>query len=433
MISSIIGLRATVKLLKGGIIMCGTKINELALKTTEFMLERGASSCAAWDLYIRAMLPIVKAHTEAGKDEYDSGVIAAYLSTVYKRMENREIGPWRYRGLIRGVNRMTEMHETGKLVWTLQRKSTGYVLNEYYDGIVAAFVANEDIGKKAKKDCAWIGRKYFSWLIQNGHNDLSDVRAHEVQEFMIFCSLHMKGSGLHNVQLYMRKLYRYLTEAGLSAESYEELLSFRVMRGSRLLPALPKNEVMMILDVINRNTPTGKRDYAILLLAVVTGLRSVDIIRLKLRDIDWKNGEIKLAQAKTGKSLALPLTKDVGEAIQEYILRGRQQTTSDEVFLRMHPPYRGFADTVGIGNMYDIYRRQAGLSRKAYDGKGFHALRRSLGTNMVTASIPVTTVAQILGHEDIDSTGRYISLDTAHLKECALDFYGIAPRSKGVM
>ena len=110
----------------------------------------------------------------------------------YQRMENHEIGICRYRTLMRGVNRMTEMHETGKLVWTLQRKETGYVLNKYYEDIVAAFVANEDISKKSKKDCTWIGRKYFSWLIQNGHQDLVDVGAHEVQEFMIFCSLHMR-------------------------------------------------------------------------------------------------------------------------------------------------------------------------------------------------------------------------------------------------
>ena len=172
--------------------MNGTSINELAIKTTEAMLEMGMSQSGAWDLYGRAFLPIVRAHAEREKNEFDHLIVAEYLDALYERMENHEISIYRYRSLMRGVNRLTEMHETGKLVWTMERKTTGYVLNEYYDRIVALFVANEDISKKSKKDCTWIGRKYFSWLIQNGHQDLVDVGAHEVQEFMIFCSLHMR-------------------------------------------------------------------------------------------------------------------------------------------------------------------------------------------------------------------------------------------------
>lgn len=412
--------------------MHNTNIDSLALKTTEVMMELGMSRCTAWHTYDRYYLPLVKAHAEHEKDGFDYEILDGYLNEAHRRMEQHEISMPRYRSLIRGVERLTEMHETGKIVWSMQRRGTGYVLNEYYEKIIAEFVRNESTSPKAKKDCLWVGRKYFSWLMQNGHQDLSGVGAHEVQEFLIFCSLHMKSSGLRNVQLYMRKLYRYLADNEVVPENYDGLLSFRVSRASRLFPALPKDEVTMILESINRRTPKGKRDYAIILLGVVTGLRAVDIIRLKLKDIDWKNGEIKFVQAKTGKSLALPLTKDVGEAIQAYILHGRQPATSDAVFLRVRPPYREFADAVAIGDIYDSYRRHAGLTREAYDGKGFHALRRSLGKNMVTANVPVTTVAQVLGHEDIDVTGRYISLDSEHLKECALDFKGIALK-KGAM
>ena len=133
-------------------------------------------------------------------------------------------------------------------------------------------------------------------------------------------------------------------------------------------------------------------------------------------------------QSKTGKSLTLPLTKDVGEAIQDYILYGRQETKSDAVFLRMYAPFQAFADGVAIENMYDYYRRKAGLPRDAFDGKGFHALRRSIGRNMVVSGTPITTVAQVLGDRDMNAAKKYISLDSEHLKECALDFSGIEPK-----
>ena len=92
------------------------------------------------------------------------------------------------------------------------------------------------------------------------------------------------------------------------------------------------------------------------------------------------------------------------------------------MFLRLHAPYKGFANGVGIGDMFDSYRKKANLPRNAFDGKGFHSLRRAVGRNMVTSGVSINTVAQVLGDRNIDSTKKYISLDSRHLKECALDF-----------
>jgi integrase len=219
-----------------------------------------------------------------------------------------------------------------------------------------------------------------------------------------------------------------VAESGHAADNYSGLFDFQVSRESKLFPALPPEEIVAMLEMIDKRTPKGKRDYAIILLGAVVGLRAVDIARMRLSDIDWEKGEIRVVQSKTDKSLALPLTKDVGEAIKEYILNGRQQTTSDNVFLRCHVPYQGFANSCSIGDMYDYYRKRAGLPRDAFDGKGFHALRRTFGKNLTQAGVPVTMTVQILGGDDINSAKKYIALGTKHLKECALDFAGITPK-----
>lgn len=145
-----------------------------------------------------------------------------------------------------------------------------------------------------------------------------------------------------------------------------------------------------------------------------------------MTDIDWPNGEFRINQSKTGKSLALPLTTDVGMAIEDYIKHGRPQSGLGYVFLRAKAPYREITPAALYGQ-YNVYRTAAGLTKSP-----FHALRRTIGTNMVMSDIPVTTVAQVLGHADIDSTRKYISLDTKHLKDCALDFNGIEPNSVSV-
>ena len=166
------------------------------------------------------------------------------------------------------------------------------------------------------------------------------------------------------------------------------------------------------------------------MLGAVTGLRAIDIIRLELSDIDWQRGEIKIVQEKTGVSLALPLTKDVGAAIEEYILRARPETSSKNVFIRNRKPYREFKDSVSIGDMYDVYRKRAGLPRDPFDGNGFHSLRRGVGKNLTTAQVAVTDVAQVLGIRELNVAKRYISLDSIHLKECAISFAGIEPAPK---
>lgn len=400
-------------------------IDELALQVVEAMKASGYAVYTAWSEYRDAFMPIIRFHEQHGKSELDFELLSEYTREIEERIDRREISVGHYGRLKRGAKRLAEFYNTRKLQWSCPCKVSRFKLNEYYENLLIKFLACEEWHRNTHGDVTWVTKKYFSWLIQEEFSTLDNVGAPEIQKFMYYCYQHMRGSRVHNVKLYMKKLYRYLSENGYSAEDYKELLSFPVSRESRMLPAVSSEEISSVLDVIDRHVPKGKRDYAIILLGVVTGLRAGDIARLKLSDIDWKNGEIKIVQTKTGVSLALPLTQDVGEAIQDYILQGRQQSESDAVFLRHHVPFQAFADGVAIGDMYDDYRKRAGLPREAFDGKGFHSLRRAAGKNMVTSGVPVTTVAQVLGHGNIDSTKKYISLDSHHLKECALDFTGI--------
>ena len=149
-------------------------------------------------------------------------------------------------------------------------------------------------------------------------------------------------------------------------------------------------------------------------------MRGIDIAELSKGSIDWRNGEIRIIQQKTGKVLALPLTTDVGEAVREYILNARPHSKSDKLFLCVQAPFGAIGRRVP-GNALKKYRIKASLTAN----RPFHSLRRSLATNMVTSGVSVITVAQALGHTTIDSTKQYISLDSKNLKECALDFDGI--------
>jgi integrase len=165
------------------------------------------------------------------------------------------------------------------------------------------------------------------------------------------------------------------------------------------------------------------------ILSIITGLRAVDIARLKLTDINWRIGEIRVLQQKNGKPLALPLTTDVAIALKDYILNARLSPTRimnsnyDEVFLSLKAPCKPLLNGSSIKYVYQQYRSKANLKSGS-----FHDLRRAVGKNMVTAGVSVDMTAQVLGITDLDTTKQYISLDSKHLKECALDFNGIAPK-----
>jgi integrase len=271
----------------------------------------------------------------------------------------------------------------------------------------------------------WVARKFFAWLVTNGYPTLDSLTSSEIQAFMVHCSEHLASASVHNIKLYLRSLCDYLHERSLIDNPFTSLLSMKVSRDSKLYPATTHAELAAILGEIDVSSVKGKRDYAIILLGAILGLRAIDIIKLKLTDIDWRHGAIAIVQSKTGRTTVLPLTEDVGSALREYILRGRRPSDSPIIFQRMLAPFGPFADAKSIGDMFGEYRKKAGLPRESFDGKSFHSLRRALGTNMVTAGVPAETVAQTMGDEKVDSIKKYVKLDSPHLAECALDFSSI--------
>jgi integrase len=82
---------------------------------------------------------------------------------------------------------------------------------------------------------------------------------------------------------------------------------------------------------VDRRTPRGKRDYAILLLLVTYGLRGREVVALTLNDVDWKRELLAIPDRKAGQSTAFPLSKSVGEAIVDYLQHGRPKTTDRHV------------------------------------------------------------------------------------------------------
>jgi integrase len=180
-------------------------------------------------------------------------------------------------------------------------------------------------------------------------------------------------------------------------------------------------DVDAVLKAVDRESPVGKRDFAILILASRLGMRAGDIRALKLENIDWRRVCLCFRQAKTGSALELPLADEIAEALIDYLRGGRPPTEYREVFVRAKAPFVPFSAT---GNLYDIlekYRRMAGVSLPARARRGLHSLRHSVASRLLSSGVALEEISSILGHRSLDATRVYTSVDIDALRTAALD------------
>jgi len=384
------------------------------------LAESGLGHSARLNLLQRAG-GLVRTHECQGFEYLNSEVTAEYFRSMDEQFYS---GHWKqnhYQTKRRMAERFLHFAETGEIHLPNTLKGCRQKLSKTFDEIAEAFIATIH-HPNTRNDARWVAHKYFAWLEEQGYSDLYGVGSVQIRQYLLTAAKKYSQNSMRNVKLYLSKLYEYLHKRGLSESPYHELLSFPVNHSVRVQPVLPKSDIAKMLNTIDRRTIGGKRAYAVMMLGTVLGLRACDVANMKLSDIDWVNGEIKLLQSKTSNPVVLPLTEDVGAAIQDYILNGRPQSDSKQVFLRLLAPFTELKNAVTIGEIFRDCCKAAGIPAS----KRFHSLRRSLATSMVNAGIPVYDVAQALGDVNIDSTKQYIEVDTIHLKLCALPFDGIA-------
>jgi integrase/recombinase XerD len=175
-------------------------------------------------------------------------------------------------------------------------------------------------------------------------------------------------------------------------------------------------DVNRVLAVVDRRTIAGRRDYAILLLLVTYGLRGREIAALTLDDIDWKRERLAIPERKAGHSTAFPLSAVVGEAILDYLRRGRPKTADRHVFFRAVAPRRplGAAAVSAIARMHLL---TAGVD---VPRPGSHTLRHSAVQRLVDADFDLKTIGDFVGHRSARSTEVYAKVAVEALREVAL-------------
>jgi site-specific recombinase XerD len=236
--------------------------------------------------------------------------------------------------------------------------------------------------------------------------ELAAVTAADVTGFVLTACPGRSAGSAKLIVTALRSLLRWLHLAGVLPVSLATAVpSVAGGRLSGLPKGLEPGQLRRLLGACDRRTPTGRRDYAIMLLLSLLGLRAGEVAGLGLDDIDWRRGELAVL-GKGNRAERLPLPAEVGAAIAAYLRQGRPDTAEGRsVFVRVHAPHRALT-TGGVTMVVFDAAQRAGLG-KIYA----HRLRHTAATAMLRAGSPLAEVGQVLRHRSPLTTAIYAKVD----------------------
>ncbi len=224
-----------------------------------------------------------------------------------------------------------------------------------------------------------------------------------------------------NMSLYeLRKFLTYLMdEHGVRTDAVSPL---HVIFGCHTvhLPAYYEpDEVKKLVNSIDVSSPKGKRDYLICLLVSQLGMRAGDVSRLEFSNIHWDRDTIEIVQQKTGNPLVLPLLGALRFALLDYWKNSRQDCESDTILITLSKPHRCLSNAY-LGSIIKERLEKAGIDISARK-HGCHSMRHSLARNLLSGNEALSTITGILGHENSNTTRRYLGIDTRELRHISLE------------
>lgn len=258
-------------------------------------------------------------------------------------------------------------------------------------------------------------------LRQNSTSEVVDsvsVDADAVRDFVLAGAQSLDT--IRNRSGFIRCYLRYRKMQGDDVTFLSRAIPRRTAMIDQPLPqALTPAELAELLGAFDTALPGQKRSYAIARCLADIGMRSIEVARLSLDDVDWAQGVIHIMRGKGRRVESLPLPRATGEALVDYIRNERPQTDSRMIFVRRKPP-------VGLPVGRRVVQRAIhdAYARLGWNRSRVHILRHTLATHLIGAGAPVPQVADILRHRDITTTSIYARVDANHLSLVAMPWPG---------
>ena len=266
--------------------------------------------------------------------------------------------------------------------------------------------------------CWRIADRFLTFRFGKELGDLAGIKATDISAFLQQAATRVPPLRDKTLSTHLRNFFRYLFYAGKTATNLATgIPSIAQCYGTRLPRHLTPAQVDTLLKVIQNGKPTGRRNYAMVLMLARLGLRAPEVIAIQIDDVDWRAGEM-IVRGKGKRHDRVPLPPDVGAALADYIRQDRT-TTSRALFVTERAPHAPFKDGQILNDILRDAFAKTGLKPPA-PYVGSHILRHSLATNLVQCGAPLEEIGDMLRHRSRASTMIYAKLDVDGLRSIAL-------------
>lgn len=262
-------------------------------------------------------------------------------------------------------------------------------------------------------------RSFLAQLERQGINKVKDLSYPIISDCITQISPNYSRGTKCHIDVARHFLW-FLHQSGVTSVDFSLAIPDTLPRKRVIRNGFSDSEISQLLNIIDKNSLNGKRDYAFLLIAARTGLRGSDIINLKFESIDWRLNEMRIVQQKTGNVLNLPLSPEVGNAIANYILNERPKSNSNHIFVKRFNPSQSIS-CQSISAVAKKYMKLAKIDSENIPRRGLHSFRRSFGKSLLESSLPIDIINELLGHADMNSSRSYLAIDENGLRNCALN------------
>ncbi|MGA2175348.1 MAG: tyrosine-type recombinase/integrase [Verrucomicrobiota bacterium] len=246
---------------------------------------------------------------------------------------------------------------------------------------------------------------------------LTQLEHSQIERFVQQMARTHDRHSLLNVVLTLRAFLRFeFSQGTLPRPLHEQLDTPRVYAGERLPCALTREQVRALLRSIDKTSPAGLRDFTMLFLIALYGLRRSDVVGLRLESIDWRNGVLHVKQAKTRQALSLPLTDEAGDVLARYLRKARPRSSRRELFLRSRAP-EGPLLPWAVNVILQNRLKHSGLELGRVSP---HTLRHSLAVHFLRRGVSMKCIGDTLGHRNLTSTAQYLRLNVDDLRKAGL-------------
>jgi site-specific recombinase XerD len=225
-------------------------------------------------------------------------------------------------------------------------------------------------------------------------------------------SARCRPSSLRQIAGSIRRFLQFARQEGWISDPLSLAVPKIANRVAKYLPVyLSEPQLALLLASWDTHTAQGRRDLAIGLCLARLGLRAGEVAALRLEDIDWRHGILRVSQSKNGHRAELPLLTEVGQGIANYLREGRPVCACREVFVFLQPVRP--MNPKAISRVIERALRACGIHLPR---SGAHLLRHTLASQLVQNGAALKDVADLLRHRHLSSTAVYAHVDLPQLR-----------------